>query len=133
MWNGTYKKWLPIPEWCNCRVDIEAVHHDWEGFRIWLRHHDPTKGVLIVRFDSQLLYDSGAESDRIGEIQPKGQDLKFPHVFWTVEDSELISIFHRQSCGIRTNQKLNHFAFLACNQQVDVIALTPPTFGNPAG
>ena len=133
MWHGTYRRWMPVSDWSSCRVDIEGVHDDWEGFRIWLRHHDPTRGMLIVRFGSALLYDSAAESDRIGETQQEQPELEFPHVFWTVENSELLSLFHRQSCGIHADEPLVHFSFLACNQCIDVISREPPTFSGNGG
>ncbi len=128
MWKGTYKRWEPLPEWSGCRVEIDAIHDDWEGFRIWIRSHDPTKGMLIARFEPALLYCSSDESDRIAGIQPTNQALKFPHVFWIVDDSELVAIFHRQSSGLHTNRDIIHFAFLSCNQCVDVIACGLPTF-----
>ncbi|EKU98946.1 hypothetical protein Lepto7375DRAFT_8281 [Leptolyngbya sp. PCC 7375] len=44
-------------------VEIDAVHNDWERFRIWIRSHDPTKGGLIARFELALLYCSSDEND----------------------------------------------------------------------
>ncbi len=84
--------------------------------------------MLIARFQPILLYCSSDESDRIVEIQHANQILKFPHVFWIVDDSELVAIFHRQSCGLHTNRDIIHFAFLSCNQCVDVIACGLPAF-----
>lgn len=133
MWHGQYKRWTPIEAWSNSRVYIEAVHDDWEGFRIWLRHDDPTKGMLIVRFEAAMLYDSAGEHDRIGEIKPDQPKMEFPHVFWTVDDSELLTVFHRQSCGIHKDHGVVHYAFLACDQCIDVLSSTAPTFNGDVG
>lgn len=130
MWNGIYKRWEPLPEWSGCRVEIDAVHDDREGFRIWIQSHDPTKGFLIARFELALLYCSSDESDRIAGIQPANQTLEFPHVFWIIDDSELVDIFHRQSCGLHTERDVTHFAFLSCNQCVDVVSCGIPTFSD---
>jgi len=133
MWHGRYQRWTPIETWSRCRVYIDAVHHDWEGFRIWLRHDDPTKGMLIVRFENPLLYDAAGEHDRIGTIEPDQRALEFPHVFWTINESELVAIFHRQSCGIHNDRSVVHYAFLACDQCIDVLSAVEPTFDGDVG
>ena len=128
MWHGQYQRWTPIETWSNSRVYVEAVHDDWEGFRIWLRHDDPEKGILIVRFEAAMLYDSSGEHDRVGKIKPDQPELEFPHVFWTVADSELLTVFHRQSCGFHKDRGVVHYAFLAVDQGIDVLSKTAPTF-----
>lgn len=128
MWHGIYRRWTPLPSWSACRVEIEAVHDDWDGFRIWIRSHDTTRGMLIVQFDFPLFYCSSDESHRIAALHPPQPAMDFPHVFWTVDDSELLNIFHRQSCGIRADNGLVHYSFLSCNDCVDVISPSPPRF-----
>jgi hypothetical protein len=132
MWHGRYLKWHPEPTWSDCRVDVDAVHDDWEGFRVWLRHHDATRGVLIVRFDNPLYYASSDESFRIGPIEPAQPKLEFPHVFWRVAESELVTLFHRQSAGAYTSWDVVHYALAACNQVVDVLSTEPPVTDTPA-
>jgi hypothetical protein len=114
--------------WSECPVDIDAVHDDWEGFRIWIRSHNPTRGMLIVRFDMPLFYCSSDEGDRLSPLHPPQPNLDFPHVFWTIEDSELLKIFHHQSCNIHADCELAHYAFLSCNACVDVVSRYPPHF-----
>lgn len=126
MWNGIYERWNPIQEFEGQRMYCDAVHHDFEGFRIWLRGEDPTKNPLIIRFENPLLYLNSDDSNRVAPISPP-QDLKFPHAFWKVEDSELVALFHRSSCEIYKDWKIVHFAFQTCDDCVDVLSTTEPT------
>ena len=128
MWNGMYERWHPLQSWSDRRVEIEAVHDDWDGFRIWIRSHDEPKGMLIVRFDDAKFYCNSDEGYRISSIEPSQPTLEFPHVFWRVSDSELVRVFNRQSCGIHSSDGLVHYSFLSCNDCVDVISCFPPKF-----
>ena len=127
MWIGEYSKWNPIPKYAGICFDIEAVHDDWEGFRIWFRPHLNTMSMLIVSFDSELFYCSSDESDRL--VGAKNNISKeFPHLFWKVNDSELVKEFIRQSSNVRESDAIQHYCFMSCNQCVDVLSLTEPTF-----
>ncbi len=127
MWIGTYSKWNPVPEYAGIKFDVEAVHDDWEGFRIWFRPHDDTKPMLIAKFDSELFYSSSDEGDRL--IGAKNDiSEEFPHLFWKVEESVLVEEFIRQSSGVRESEAIQHYCFMSCNQCVDVLSLTEPTF-----
>ena len=63
MWVGKYNRISPLPEHSGVRFEVEAVHDDWEGFRIWFRPHDATKAMVIAKFDSCLLYTSDAADE----------------------------------------------------------------------
>lgn len=123
MWNGTYERWNPIPHLEGKRLYLEAVHDDWEGFRIWLRPEDQTKPMVIVRFQTVEAYFASNEGNRVSPISPV-QELDFPHAFWVVENSELLSIVSKQSCGTEFDG-LAHFAFLSCDDCIDVLGLEP--------
>ena len=126
MWHGIYDRWEPLTDWSGCRVDIEAVHDDWDGFRIWIRHDDASKGMLIARFSRALFHCTSDEGDRISPLSPAQPALEFPHVFWTVTDSELLALFHRHSCDVHADRELVHYSFLSCNDCVDVLSSSPP-------
>lgn len=128
MWHGIYKRWTPLTAWSSCRVEIEALHDDLEGFRFWLQNHDPRLGRVFVQFDSPLFYCASDESNRVSELKPEQADLQFPHVFWTVDDSELVRIFNRQSCNLHADFGIVHYCFLSCNQCIDVLSCKPPLF-----
>ena len=114
MWIGIYSKWNPVPEYEDMQFEIDAVHDDWEGFRIWFRPHDVTKPMLIAKFDSELFYSSSDEGDRL--IGAKNSEvLKLPHLFWKVSESELANEFVRQSSGVREIGEFRHYCFMSCN------------------
>ena len=127
MWQGRYRRWNPLPEvegkvlWC------EGVHDDWEGFRIWLRPEERKLPMLIVHFEYYLMYVNSDEGDRLSSVL-EPEDFGFPHAFWKVEESALLSEFHRQSVAIREKVDITHFAFLSASDCIDVLALEAPTF-----
>jgi hypothetical protein len=126
MYYGRYIRWNPLPAFAGQRLYCEAVHDDWEGFRIWFRSADGG-GMLVAAFHDVLFYACSDEGKRLAEIANE-VPLQFPHVFWTVEDSALIAEFHRQSCGTTTDLKITHYAFLSASDCVDVLAIEAPSF-----
>lgn len=126
MWRGDYKRWNPVPYLEGKILYVEAVHDDWEGFRIWLSSENTKLGVVsIVKFEIALLYINSNESYRLS-----GEPLDFPHTFWQVENSALIEEFNRQSVKIYEAWEIKHFAFLSASDCVDVLSLNFPTFDN---
>ncbi len=85
--------------------------------------------VAIVKFESVLLYTNSDESYRLSPIKNKEQ-MKFPHLFWKVEESELLKEFHRQSLQIYESWEITHYAFLSASGCVDVLSVNEPTFTN---
>jgi hypothetical protein len=126
MWQGSYQRWNPVPKLEGIRMWCEAVHDDWEGFRIWFRPEDRTLPMLVVHFGHRLLYVNSDEGDRLSRVSepPSGG----PHVFWQVHDSSLVAEFQRQSLGIRADNVITHYAFLSSSDCVDVLSLEAPTF-----
>lgn len=127
MWLGTYIRWNPILAYEGKRFEIEAVHDDWEGFRIWFKPHDTTKPMLIANFDSELFYSSSDEGDRLSSVN-NDISSQLPHLFWKVEDSALVTEFKRQTGGVRNDDAIVHYCFLSCNQCIDVLCTTEPKF-----
>ena len=127
MWIGSYIKWNPIPEYAGELFDVEAVHDDWEGFRIWFRPHDVTRPMFIVKFENPLFYSSSDEGDR---LTGASNDIfkEFPHLFWKVSESNLITEFKRQAGGVRADNDIRHYCFMSSNQCVDVLSLEDPIF-----
>ena len=130
MWQGTYQKWNPVPHLENKALYVEAVHADWEGFRIWFSTENRNAGVVtIVRFDAALMYVNSDESYRLSPIK-NSEQMKFPHLFWQVENSELLKEFHRQSVEIYKDWEIKHYAFLSASDCIDVLSAVEPTFHN---
>jgi hypothetical protein len=132
MLKGIYKRWNPVPQLEGTRLYCEAIHDDWEGFRIWLGG-EPAGflGMIIVRFDAQLLYTKSDE-DSMSNIIENPDEVLFPHTFWKVEKSALVEEFQRQSGGVYTDDKITHYAFLSCNDCIDVLSISEPTFSYDA-
>lgn len=127
MWVGIYKRLNPLPDFSGVRFDVEAVHDDWEGFRIWFRPHDVTKAMIIAKFDNPLFYSSSYDGDRLDGAKNDMSNV-FPHLFWEVTDSSLVKEFKRQSAGIRNEEIIYHYCFMSCNQAVDVLSHSAPIF-----
>lgn len=127
MHQGTYTRWSPIPDLDGMRMYCEAVHDDWEGFRLWLMPDDRRGDMLVVSFDTVLSYASTPEWFRLGVIA-NVDELTFPHVFWTVGSSALVSAFRRDACGTVDDLPITHYAFLTSNDCIDVLASAPPRF-----
>ena len=120
MWHGIYRRWNPIPEFEGKRLYIEAVHDDWEGMRVWLKSENSEDGMIVLRFQGVEAYFSSDESNRLRPIEPE-QFLNFPHAFWKVENSELFENLNSQSCGTSPTG-VQHFAILACEDCIDILA-----------
>lgn len=133
MWQGTYKKWNPVPKLEGKRLYVDAVHDDWEGFRIWFSLENKNAGVVtIVRFERVLMYVNSDEMYRLSPVKNDGQ-IKFPHLFWKVEDSDLLKEFHWQSSQIYENDDITYYAFLSASDCIDVLSLKEPTFTDLIG
>jgi len=130
MFQGRYVRWNPIPELEGQRMYCEAVHDDWEGFRIWFSPQKPSR-MLIVRFEHVLFYANSDEGKRLAQVE-NDAELKFPHVFWKVENSALLAEFHRQSLGTSESLEIIHYAFLSSSDCIDVLAVGEPSFSGHA-
>jgi hypothetical protein len=126
MFYGRYIRWNPIPQLQGKRMYCEAVHDDWEGFRIWLRP-DFEGPMLIVKFSCALFYACSDERHRLAPIA-NDVPLNFPHAFWIVEGSALLAEFHRQSVDTLDDLKITHYAFLSASSCIDVLSIEPPGF-----
>ncbi|MGL4325487.1 MAG: hypothetical protein ACRCTD_15735 [Beijerinckiaceae bacterium] len=130
MFQGHYIRWNPIPELDGQRMSCEALHDDWEGFRLWFK---PQSGpMLIVSFPSVLLHASSEDGSRLSPII-NTVPLELPHLFWKVEQSALVAEFHRQSLDTRASWNITHYAFLSVNDCIDVLATEPPVFRQHGG
>lgn len=114
-----------MPAFENQRMSCEALHDDWEGFRLWFKSE--TGAMLVVAFPSVLFYASSEDGLRLAPVINEAP-LQLPHLFWKVEQSALIAEFHRLSLGTREGWSITHYAFLSMNDCIDVLSLEPPVF-----
>jgi hypothetical protein len=126
MFQGRYVHWNPIAKFEGKRMYCEAVHDDWEGFRIWLSPEKPLR-MLIVRFEHAIFYANSNEGKRLSAVE-NDDEMDFPHVFWKVENSALLAEFHRQSSGTAESLDITHYAFLTSSDCIDVLSVGAPSF-----
>lgn len=128
MWQGIYKRWNPVSYLEGKRLYIEAVLDDSEGFRLRFSSYNTKLGVVaIVKFETVQMYVNSDESYRLAEVQNSSK-IDFPHTFWKVENSALLEEFNRQSLDIYKDDGIEHYAFLSCDECIDVLSWAKPTF-----
>jgi hypothetical protein len=126
MFQGRYVRWNPLLKFEGKRMYCEAVHDDWEGFRIWLSSEKPSR-MLIVRFEHAMFYANSDEGKRLSAVE-NDDEMDFPHVFWKVENSALLAEFHRHSSGTAESLEITHYAFLTSSDCIDVLSVGAPSF-----
>ena len=63
MFQGRYIKWNPYPLCEGQRMSCEALHDDWEGFRIWFKSESGP--MLIAGLPPVLVYASSEDAARL--------------------------------------------------------------------
>lgn len=124
MFQGRYTRWNPLSEFEGKRMYCDVVHDDQEGLRIWFSTEKPAE-TLMVRFAHVLFYAKSHEGKRLSAVE-NDAEMKFPHVFWKVENSALLAEFHRQSSGIHESLNITHYAFLSSTDCIDVLSVDEP-------
>jgi hypothetical protein len=120
-----YIRWNPIQAFDRKRMYCEALHDDWEGFRIWFK---PESGpMLLVAFPSVLFYARSEDGSRLSSMANE-VPLQLPQLFWKVEQLSLDAEYHRQSLGTRVSWGITHYAFRSVNDRIDVLPPELPVF-----
>ena len=124
MHQGRYVRWEPFPG-TRGRWYLEGLHLDREGFRLLLRDEDVTRPMLLLAFETPLLFQVADEGFRLSGPDDDSE-LAFPHPFYTVERSSLVKDFHRSSAGVYRDWTIRHFAIYAADECVDVLSIKEP-------
>lgn len=125
MWQGKYQKWNPVPHLENEYLNIRSIHHNWDGLRIWFSPED--KVIPIIIFKQPLMYVNSEENFRLLSVE-NSSEMDFSHLFWKLENSQLLSEFCRQSVDSYNNREITHYAFLSAFARLDVLSETDPIF-----
>lgn len=118
-----YQKWAPI-EGIPARLYCEAMHDDYEGFRILLKGESAESSVLRVAFDPALAYrniDEGKLLKTISKIENPGSTT-----LYTVANSSWVDWFKAESSGILKGKEIAHYAIYTPNDCIDVLAEYEP-------
>jgi len=92
-----YKKWTPVDS-IPKRMYCEAIHDDYEGFRILLRGEDLTLPMLRLSFESVLLYRNMDEGSMLRTLDLIKDIEIFP--LYIVDNSDLMNWFHEENYNL---------------------------------
>jgi hypothetical protein len=123
MINHIFKKWEPvsdIPE----KLFLEALHDDYEGFRLLFKGKSNNDKTLRVTFKTTLVYRNIDEGDIVETL--KNSDGLSHWCLYTLENSDLIEFFHKQNYGSYKSSKILHYAFYTPNDCVEILSEFPP-------
>ncbi len=116
-----FKPWTPI-ENLPREIYLEALHDDYEGFRLLLRGKSLYDAVLRVHFDNVLSYRNTDEGDLIrtlAEVVPGW-------CFYTVEDSTFKQWLEDERQGAYDSTNVSHYAIYTPNDCVDILTESEP-------
>lgn len=123
MQKDLYTVWRPV-EGVPARLYCEAIHDDYEGFRILLRGEDANSSVLRITFDPALAYRNIDEGNLLRTLV-KVDNIRESSLF-TVENSTWIEWFREESDGIYEGREIVHYAIYTPNDCIDVLAEFDP-------
>lgn len=119
------KPWEPVKGLQNV-MHVEAIHDDYEGFRILLRGEDPPLRMLRVRFDSPLSYRNTGESFCSLDMSQPANHKVLGKVFYIVENSSYIEYFNEMTQELYTDWELKHYMVYGHSNCIDVLSAIPP-------
>ena len=119
-----YQKWIPV-ESIPTRMYCEAVHDDYEGFRILLKGEDPKSPVLRVSFESVLSYRNIDEGNLLRTLDLiRDREI---HPLYTVQNSSWLKWFHEESYNIHVNSDIVHYSIMTHDDCIDILSEFEPT------
>jgi hypothetical protein len=118
-----YEKWTPIDS-IPKRMYCEAIHDDYEGFRILLKGEDSTSPMLRLSFDSVLLYRNMDEGTMLRTLD----SIKNREIFslYTVHGSSLIEWFHKESYNMFSEKEIIHYSIMTPDDVIDILSENQP-------
>jgi hypothetical protein len=123
MIKNIFKKWEPLTEIPD-RIFLEALHDDFEGFRLLLKGVGINDRMLRISFKTTLMYRNIDEGDI---VQVLNDSEGFSEgCLYTLEESDLIDFFHKQNYGSYSSSKIIHYAIYTPNDCIEVLSEFPP-------
>lgn len=115
---------LPTDELLPRTMFCEAVHDDYEHFRVVLRGPSPSDRVVRILFDSVIAYRNINESFRLRTLeQIRGMELP-PLV--TVENSHWLAWLRHESGGVLDGVALVHYMIITPEDIIEIASEFPP-------
>ena len=118
-----YIKWVPIDSIPN-RMYCEAIHDDYEGFRILLKGENSRSKTLRMFFESILAYRNVDEGYMLRTLESIKDREIFP--LYTVHNSIWLRWFHEESYNIVSNKMITHYSIVTPNDIIDILSEFEP-------
>jgi hypothetical protein len=105
--------------------NIEAIHDDYEGFRILLRANNLTGNILRITFNNNLSYRNTDESFllKLWEYIDKETLGK---TFYLVSNSAFVGFFNESTENIYKEWNVVHYAIYTTSDCIDILSDQPP-------
>lgn len=117
-----FEKWIPIDNLAGT-LYLEAIHDDYEGFRLLLKGGAEQDKVLRITFDPALSYRNTDEGDLLKTINTQnfgGWSL------YVVSNSDYLRWFSEESHGVHEGEDIIHYAIYTPNDCLDILSSYPP-------
>lgn len=124
MKKDNYVAWFPL-KGIPARLYCEAVHDDYEGFRVLLRGEAANSPMLRIGFDPALAYRNTDEGNLLKTLS-RIHDLGTSSLF-VVQDSTWIEWFREESSPVYDGREIVHYAIYSASDCIDVLAEYRPT------
>ena len=119
-----YKKWVPIQD-IPSALYVEALHDDYEFFRILLKGKDSQSKMLRIFFDSIYAYRNVDESYRLRTWNFFEGDR--PSSLYTVDNSIWLKWFHEESQEVYIDRPITHYAIYTGQDCIDILSEFEPS------
>jgi hypothetical protein len=107
-------------------ASVEAVHDDYEGFRIIVKVEKPQLIILKLEFGAVLSYRNTVESYLL-ELWHQQEQSIYGKVFYLIENSEYVKFVNRTALEIYKDWDIKHYAIFTNTDCVEILATQPPT------
>lgn len=114
-----YKKWMPI-EGLERELWVEAVHDDYEGFRILMKGSSPSSATLCIHFKHYYLYRNVDETYRM-KLWQEGNFEERNWALYTTTSSQLIEWFNEENDGVQDKGEMMHYLIKTGADVIEVL------------
>jgi hypothetical protein len=125
MENDVLQEWQPLPN-LPSNMQVEAIHDDYEGFRILMRSKDSE--ILRICFTEKITYRNTDESEY---LKIWGNDIKvLKSNFFQVQDSSFLRYFLQEMNENRFHDNsmnsIGHYLIFTDFDCIDILSTKPP-------
>ncbi len=121
----TLKPWIIPHVDTKKNYSIEAIHDDYEGFRILLRSDILTDKVLKITFNNHVSYRNTDESFLLKLFGNTDEKL-LGKTFYLVCNSDYVDFFNESTMNLYTDWDVIHYAIYTISDCIDILSDQPP-------